>query len=61
MMLQIKSLGKAFRGEWLFRSPEFQISVSLGFYNSKSLEPAGPFFRSKAGVNGEGKPERNSR
>jgi ATP-binding cassette subfamily F protein 3 len=25
-MLQIKSLGKAFRGEWLFRSLEFQIN-----------------------------------
>jgi hypothetical protein len=30
-MLQIKSLGKAFCGEWLFRSLEFQINVSLGF------------------------------
>jgi ATP-binding cassette, subfamily F, member 3 len=26
MMLQIKSLGKAFRGEWLFRSLDFQIN-----------------------------------
>ena len=25
-MLQIKSLGKAFRGEWLFRSLDFQIN-----------------------------------
>ena len=25
-MLQIKSLGKAFRGDWLFRSLDFQIN-----------------------------------
>ena len=25
-MLQTKELGKAFRGEWLFRSLEFQIN-----------------------------------